>query len=67
MPGSLPAAALDRLRDVPRAAQRALRARRPVAAAELTWRWKRRQGDPDVRVVDDLVRPGQQVLDIGAN
>ena len=67
MPGSLPAAALDRLRDVPRAAQRALRARRPVTAAELTWRWKRRQGDPDIRVVDDLVRPGQQVLDIGAN
>ena len=66
MPGSLPAA-LDRLRDVPRAAQRALRSRRPVAAAELTWLWKRRQGDPDIRLVDDLVRPGWQVLDIGAN
>jgi FkbM family methyltransferase len=66
MPGSLPAA-LDRVRDLPRAAQRALRVRRPVAAAELTWRWKRRQGDPATRVVDDLARPGQQVLDIGAN
>jgi FkbM family methyltransferase len=67
MPGSRPPAALDRLRAVPRAAQRALRARRPVLAAELTWAWKRRQGDPAARVVDDLAGPGQQVLDIGAN
>ena len=66
MPTS-PASALDRLRGLPRAAQRALRVRRPVEAAELTWAWKRRQGDPATRVVDDLVRPGQQVLDIGAN
>ena len=66
MPTS-PASALDRLRAFPRAAQRALRARRPVEAAELTWAWKRRQGDPASRVVDDLVRPGQRVLDIGAN
>ena len=67
MPGPLPASALDRLREFPRAAQRALRVRRPVTAAELTWRWKRRQGDPATRVVDDLARPGQQILDIGAN
>ena len=66
MPTS-PASALDRVRGLPRAAQRALRVRRPVEAAELTWAWKRRQGDPATRVVDDLVRPGQQVLDIGAN
>ncbi len=61
------AAARDRLRDLPRAAQRALRARRPVLAAELTWAWKRRQGDPAVRIVHALARPGQQILDIGAN
>jgi FkbM family methyltransferase len=67
MPGSRPAAAIDRLRAVPRTAQRALRARRPVLAAELTWALKRRQGDPAARVVDDLAVPGQQVLDIGAN
>jgi FkbM family methyltransferase len=67
MPRSLPTDVLDRLRAFPRAAQRALRARRPVIAAEITWRWKRRQGDPATRVVDDLARPGQQVLDIGAN
>ena len=67
MPGPLPASAHQRLREFPRAAQRALRVRRPVTAAELTWRWKRRQGDPATRVVDDLARPGQQVLDIGAN
>jgi FkbM family methyltransferase len=66
MPTS-PAAPVDRLRALPRAAQRALRARRPVAAAELTWAWKRRQGDPATRVVDDLAGPGRHVLDIGAN
>lgn len=66
MPGS-PRAIRDRLHDVPRAAQRALRARRPVAAAELTWAWKRRRGDPAVRLVDQLSGPGQHVLDIGAN
>ena len=46
MPGSLSSAALDRLRDVPRAAQRALRARRPVTAAELTWRVEAPPGRP---------------------
>jgi FkbM family methyltransferase len=53
--------------DLLRAFQRALRARRPVEAAELTWAWKRRQGDPATRVVEDLAGPGQNVLDIGAN
>ncbi len=67
MPSSLPAAGLRRLRGLPRVAQRTLRRRQPVLAAELTWAWKRRQGDPVTRLVDDLVRPGQRVLDIGAN
>jgi FkbM family methyltransferase len=63
----MPFSPVERLRGLPRAAQRGLRARRPVAAAEITWRWKQRQGDPATRLVDDLVRPGQRVLDIGAN
>jgi FkbM family methyltransferase len=67
MASSLPAAAVRRLRGLPRVAQRTLRRRQPVLAAELTWAWKRRQGDPVTRLVDDLVRPGQHVLDIGAN
>jgi FkbM family methyltransferase len=66
MARSRPAVA-ERLRALPRAGQRALRARRPVTAAELTWALKRRQGDPAVRLVHDLSGPGQHVLDIGAN
>lgn len=43
------------------------RRRRPPLAARLAWMRERRHGDLPLKVMETLVRPGDTVLDIGAN
>ncbi len=46
---------------------RVARQHRPPLAARLAWMRERRHGDLPLKVMETLVRPGDTVLDIGAN
>lgn len=51
----------------PRALQRRLRVRAPHLAARVTWEIRRRRGEQALALAEALVRPGDVVLDVGAN
>jgi FkbM family methyltransferase len=63
----MPSLVPQRLNELPRDAQRALRRARPGLAARVTWEVKRRRGDYTLTIVERLVHPGDHVVDAGAN